>query len=105
MEIIFEFVGGSRDGQTEGFDTKARLKTRAHGFYWVTNEGKVGTRFCGLTEYAVERVMGADIEAVRQDSGVRGETYEVIERDESDGKVRVRCKFVGYGMQPASKDS
>ena len=91
MKIIFEFVGGSRDGQTEGHTSLAR------SFYTITHSGKIGSRFMGITEYA-RAEMERDPKGKGPRSDIRGEIYEVFERLETDDKseVYVRCKFVGH---------
>jgi hypothetical protein len=92
MKIIFEFVGGSRDGQTEA---ETHL---AGGFYRMTHDGEIGKRFMGLTEYGTAEML-RDSAGKGLRSDIRAEKYEVFDRLETEdqSEVYVRCRFVGYG--------
>ena len=92
MKIIFEFLGGSRDGQTEA---ETNL---AGGFYRMTQNGTIGSRFMGLTEYGTGEMM-RDPAGKGLRSDIRAEKYEVFDRLETEdhSEVYVRCKFAGYG--------
>lgn len=91
MKVIFEFAGGSRDGQTD-------VGEQARNFYFLTENGTVGKRFKGLTDYTMNIVRDVGVEEAAKLGAVpaRTEKYEVIERLEVGDEVLVRCKFIGH---------
>ncbi len=91
MKIIFEFAGGSRDGQTD-------VGEQADGFYFITDKGTIGKRFKGMTEHTRDVLgeMGAEGALKAGAIPSQREKYEVIERLEMGDEVLIRCKFIGY---------
>ena len=92
MKLIFEFSGGSRDGQTDVGDTDFNLidygRNRAGGNHWITENATIGKRFWQPTEYLDQQTMLHDKTA---DGGL--EAYEIIERREEGDTVYVKCQF------------
>jgi hypothetical protein len=89
VNIVFEFEGGSRDGQRDEGE-------RAGRSYFLTDNGTVGRRFMGSTDYSVGLLQKLGHESAKQAGAVRSEKYEVVERSEINGEILVRCKFIGY---------
>lgn len=99
MKIIFEFIGGSRDGQFDEGDLDEPdygSVNMACARYSMTKNGTVGKQFFIATQHAISLLQTVGAEAARESGNSRAEKYEVVERMEGEGEVLVRAKFVGY---------
>ncbi len=103
MKIIFEFAGGSRDGQTDVSDAGELYKEGvssdlAISHYKMTEDGTVGRQFWVATTHAINLIHKLPHDDLTTSQEARSETYEVTERleDTKTGEIRVRCKFIGY---------
>ena len=78
MEIVFEFVGGIADGLRVASPAR-----EAEQFFHLTQQGSLGARLRGYSE-----------EVAWEGTPPRLHVYEVIERLENGGMVRVRAKHL-----------
>ncbi|MEX0677597.1 MAG: hypothetical protein WD063_11010 [Pirellulales bacterium] len=98
MEVIFEFSGGSRDGQTD-------VGIAAQRHYFVTDKGTIGKRFWVATEHALNLLKEIGPDAARESGNARAEKYEVTERLDVGDEALVRCKFIEYADQVVIPES
>ena len=87
MKIFFEFLGGSRDGQTDEDQD-------ATGLYWHTDNAEVGKRFFACTELSKDRLRQFGEDEARAAGGPRSEIYEIVTRTQEGDVIRVRCRLV-----------
>ena len=103
MKIIFEFLGGPRDGTRLIGDTEYGLghapdeseAALANGFYAATNAGTVGAEFDGLSDYPPEVLRTIGEEAIVRDYELGTHMYEVFDRSEEGNEILVRVRYEG----------
>ena len=98
MNVIFEFRGGSRDGQTCEGQSDGGPTDEAATDFLLTHEGSIGKRFWTTTSYAWDQLQTRPREYLVDASDIRAEIYEVTDKVEAPetGEVYVRCTFSGH---------
>lgn len=88
MRITFEMSGGPYDGQS--VSTNLTDPDRAHGWYWTSNNGKVGQRFqsAPLRALASMQTIGD-----AKEDGFKAHYYKVTSRTENGEEVYVRAEY------------
>ncbi len=95
MQIVFEFVDGPLAGKSIIGDSQSK-EDEAARLYRLTGQGAIGSQFRTFSDshrQAVNEWLSGEI----TDLGGPYEQYqyEVMERSEGEGQVRVRARFVG----------
>jgi hypothetical protein len=103
MKITIEFIGGNKDGcrytgdtdHGPSFNNSQTEEFEAYSFYFLSDNGRVGARFRGITDYALHLVktIGPE-EAIKREGIFLPEMYIVTERIVVDGDVLVRATFI-----------
>lgn len=103
MQIIFEFIGGFKDGETYVGDTEHGPSYTAEeleafnavGFYEMSGNGTIGKRFMGLSDHSVGLIQSIGAKNM-QEIGVKPQkhTYEVFERLDGDNEVLIRARYI-----------
>ena len=95
VEVHFEFVGGSRDGQMCCSDSQDEFESRnARAFYEATKNGEVGRQFWIQTPYARDAMRGWEAGPAVDSGAFNAHWYEVNERFEESSYVIVQCRFL-----------
>ncbi|HVU88948.1 MAG TPA: hypothetical protein VHD36_16610 [Pirellulales bacterium] len=96
MRIIFEFVGGPRDGERLLGNADEETFTEAGGYYRHTSGATVGGRFwctCEYTVAALQSIPLADIEQLELAGyRFRGHVYEIVARRNYRGMLVARAQ-------------
>ena len=98
MRVVFEFLGGPRDGQRLTGTVEEPAMSEAVSLYSHTSRARRGARFWCTCEYSVaalRTIPWTDIEQL-ESAGYRfrGHVYEVVERNDSDGSVIARARYL-----------
>ena len=97
--VVFEFVGGPRDGERLCGCLETGVTSEAGAFYRHTEGAKVGTRFWSPCEYSVaalRTIPWNDLEALEAAGyRFRGHLYEIFLRWEKSQTLLVRSQHVG----------
>lgn len=96
--VVFEFIGGPRDGELLCCYLDAQATTEAGSFYAYTERGTIGKRFWCMSEYgrtALRTIPWSRIELLEA-AGYRfgGHVYEVTERRRVREELIVRTRHV-----------
>ena len=91
LNIIFEFVGGPKDGNV--VSGALGEPCDAERYYLFTNRGAVGNRFKVASQYAVETLVREQLKEKKRHYFQR-HYYIVADRFEDDEEVWVRAEYV-----------
>ncbi len=91
MKIIFEFVGGPKDGTV--LEGKLGEPSDAERFYLFSNRGTVGHRFKVASSYAVDTLAEERLKKDKRHH-FQQHHYDVIERLEEEDEVHVRARYM-----------
>ena len=114
MKVIFEFVGGFKDGQTcigdtdhgPSYTADEPKAFEAIGFFEMSDHGRIGARFMGLSDHSVSLIQSIGADAMK--SGAfkpQKHVYEVFDRREGDNEVLIRAKYVPAEADPTTAGS
>jgi hypothetical protein len=97
--VVFEFVGGPRDGERLSGCLDSGALTEAGAFYQYTDGAQVGTRFwctCESAASAMRTIPWESLEALDA-AGYRfqGHLYEIFMRWEKRRTLLVRSRHIG----------
>jgi hypothetical protein len=98
MRIVFEFLGGPRDGQRLTGVVEAPAMSEAVSLYRHTSKARRGARFwctCEYTVAALRTIPWTDIEQLELAGyRFRGHVYEVVERSDFSSSVVARARYL-----------
>ncbi len=99
VQVVFEFLGGPRDGERLCGCLDAGVMTEAGAFYRHTEGAQVGKRFWCPCEYSVaalRTIPWNDLESLEAAGyRFRGHVYEIFVRWEKRQTLLVRTRHVG----------
>jgi hypothetical protein len=102
MKIVFEFVGGPKDGKI--LRGKLGEPSDAERFYLFSNHGAVGHRFKVASNYAVETLAEAGLMEDKRHHFQR-HYYVVTDRREEGDEVWVRAEYIAQATERKSNSS
>lgn len=96
MKVSIEFVGGVLDGKTlSNASPDAHESRRAASYYIMSEQGRVGARFKTAWEATPDEARALVMPPLRARGSHNSASYEVTDRQERDGAVRVRADYRG----------
>jgi hypothetical protein len=98
MKVVFEFLGGPRDGQRLTGVVEDPAMSEAVCLYGHTSRARRGARFWCTCEYSVtalRTIAWTEIEQL-ESAGYRfrGHVYEVVERHDCDDSIIARARYL-----------
>ena len=98
MQVIFEFVGGPRDGERLIGVVEDPAFTEAGSYYRHTDQARVGARFWCACEYSVSTFRTIPLVEIEQlemaGYRFRGHVYEIAERIDNNGSLTALARHL-----------
>jgi hypothetical protein len=98
MRVVFEFLGGPRDGERLTGIVDDPMMSEAVSLYGHTIRARQGAQFWCTCEYSVTALRTIPWTEIEQLESVgyrfRGHLYEVAERKEHSGSIVARVRYL-----------
>lgn len=99
MRVVFEFLGGPRDGERLAGRADDVGRTEAANYFAHTGGARIGATFWCASEYAVNALRSTPLTEIERLEAAgyrfRGHLYEVFLRWQQRRGVLVRARHVG----------